>query len=114
MLNKTEEQVIRNVILRLRCGTGPTGRPVASRSVEAALTGPAKLYLETRVIRALERLLPEDRDPALALRLSRIADDRDPEPDAPRSGTRRVELAARFGRSVVWQNARKIDYSDKS
>ncbi len=63
-MTKTEEATIRNVIESLRGER-------ASPEVKEALTGPAKLYLETWVIAALELLLPGPRrDPKLARRLS--------------------------------------------
>jgi hypothetical protein len=72
MLSKTEEAVIRNVIGRLRCEPrGESRLPREADEVREALRGPAKLYLETWVIGALEHLLPESRNPDLARRLSR-------------------------------------------
>ena len=75
-MTKTEQQVIENVIKRLRCETHKlpdgTERQRESDEVRAALTGDAKLFLDTWVIGALELLLPgESRNPELALRLSR-------------------------------------------
>lgn len=74
-LSNTEQEVIQNVISRLRCepvklqnGTTMNGE---ADEVREALTGPAKLYLDTWVINALEMLLPgERRNPQLARRLS--------------------------------------------
>lgn len=54
-MTKGEEQVIRQVIAKLR----PTH---ASAQIQQALTVDAKLYLETWVIPGLEWLLPEARD----------------------------------------------------
>jgi hypothetical protein len=42
-----------------------------TEDVREALIETAGLYLDTWVIAALERLLPESRDPVLALRLCR-------------------------------------------
>ena len=65
-MTPSEIATIQNVIRRLR------GDERASPGVRAALTtGPAKLYLQTWVIPALELLLPgEKRDPRLARDLS--------------------------------------------
>jgi hypothetical protein len=64
-VNSSEQQVIRNVIRRLR-------GEHSSEEVTEALTGPARLYLETWVIPALELLMPEHRDLKLALATSRL------------------------------------------
>lgn len=53
-MNQTERRIIRNVVARLR------GKR-ACEEVKAALTGPARLYLETWVIPSLEILAREDR-----------------------------------------------------
>lgn len=60
-MNKTETQVVRNVIKRLRGER-------ASGPVREALTGPARLYLETWVIPGLEK---RREDLKLALSLTR-------------------------------------------
>ncbi len=70
-MTKTEELVLRNVIARLQCKPMPNGRHRETEEVREALTETAGLYLDTWVIAALERLLPESRDPVLALRLCR-------------------------------------------
>lgn len=74
-LSKTEERVLRNVILRLQCApvrhSDGSYRPGESEEVRAALTGDAKLFLDTWVIAPLAMLLPEQRDTELAERLSR-------------------------------------------
>lgn len=65
MLSVTEETVIRNVIAKLR------GQSKTSDDVHEALTtGTAKCFLDSWVVGALECLLPEGRDPQLALSLS--------------------------------------------
>ena len=73
-MTKTEVATIQAVINRLRCEPFrlPDGRVRKGESdeVHRALTGPARFYLETWVIGALELLLPgDDRDPAAALRI---------------------------------------------
>lgn len=78
-LTKTEAETIQNVINRLRCTPIQNFHSIPgntqhreSDEVRAALTGPAKIYLDTWVIGALVRLLPgEKRDPDTARRLSR-------------------------------------------
>lgn len=71
-LSKTEQQVIENLIKKLKCQPHPSGQPREADHVREALRGPAALYLDTWVIPALELLLPGDkRSPELALRLSR-------------------------------------------
>lgn len=77
-LTKAEQQIIENVIARLRCtpihnwgGIPGNTQHGEADEVRAALTGPAKLYLDTWVIMVLELMLPgEFRDPALGARLS--------------------------------------------
>jgi hypothetical protein len=74
-LTKTEEYVIRNLIKRLRCEPvkwqDGTEHPGEADKVRDALTGDAKLFLESWVIAPLELLLPgDDRDPELAWKLS--------------------------------------------
>lgn len=65
-MGKTEKAVLRNVIRRLR---GENSAP----EVAAALTGPARIYLETWVIPALNILVQDsDRDLSLALRLTAL------------------------------------------
>ena len=65
-MGKTEQAVLRNVVRRLR---GENSSP----EVAAALKGPARVYLETWVIPALEILAGnEDRDLRLALSLTRL------------------------------------------
>jgi hypothetical protein len=70
-MTKTEELVIRNVIARLQCKPMSNGHHRETEDVREALIETAGLYLDTWVIAALERLLPESRDPVLALRLCR-------------------------------------------
>lgn len=70
-MNKSEEQTIRNVIDALRCKPRPDGSAGEAEEVREALRGPARLYLETWVIGALECLLPEQRDLKLALAMSK-------------------------------------------
>lgn len=71
-LSKTEQQVIENVIKRLKCQPHPGGQSREADHVREALRGPAALYLETWVIPALELLLPGDkRSPQSALQISR-------------------------------------------
>lgn len=70
-ISNSEAQVIRNVISKLR------GHERQSEEVRAALTGPARLYLQSWIIPALELLLPEERaehgepDTRRALQLAR-------------------------------------------
>ena len=65
-MGKAEHAVLRNVVRRLR---GENSAP----EVNAALTGPARLYLETWVIPALEILSGDaPRDLRLALDLTRL------------------------------------------
>lgn len=73
-MSNSEKQVIRNVIKRLRCEPHDNGFPREADRVREALTGDAKLYLETWVTGALVCLLddePDQRDVKLALSLSR-------------------------------------------
>jgi hypothetical protein len=63
-MTKGEQEVIRNVIEKLRGGR-------AAPKAREALTGPARLYLETWVIGSLQLLLPESRDVSLARKMSR-------------------------------------------
>lgn len=65
-MGKTERTVLRNVVRRLR---GENSSP----EVAAALTGPARLYLETWVIPALEILAGDnDRSLRVARDLTRL------------------------------------------
>jgi hypothetical protein len=68
-MTKSEEKVLRNIVRRLK-------GEHAAEHVRAALTGPARIYLETWVIPALEHLLPEKRDVKLALDLTALPADR--------------------------------------
>ena len=70
-MTQGEEQTIRNVIAQLRCVPRPDGSAREAEKVREALRGPAKIYLETWVIGALECLLPERRDVRRAQDLSR-------------------------------------------
>lgn len=84
MLSVTEETVIRNVIAKLK------GQSKTSPDVHAALTtGTTKCFLDIWVVGALGCLLPEGRDPQLALDLS----DYSPRDDAP-SRMRKYDVAA--------------------
>lgn len=70
-MTKTEEQVIRNVIARLRCEPRAGGHQRESDVIREHLTDPSvRRYLDSWVTAALECLLPEMRDPKLAKNLS--------------------------------------------
>ena len=67
-----EEEVIRNVIARLRCDPRSDGHQREFEEVRAALKSRvARIYLETWIIGALECLLPEQRNVKLGKHLSR-------------------------------------------
>lgn len=69
-MGKSEKKILRNVVRRLR---GENSSP----EVAAALTGPARLYLETWVIPALEILARDgERDLRLALSLTHLPSQR--------------------------------------
>lgn len=71
-MNKSEQEVIRNVIKRISGEAGTTAEYVQDR-----LTDPrVRLYLKTWVVGALECLLPESRDLELAKVLSGRGDGR--------------------------------------
>jgi hypothetical protein len=68
-MTPAETKVIENVIARLR------GAHDANPEINALLTGPCRLYLETWVTSALDILIHPDRDKrsmSLALELSRV------------------------------------------
>lgn len=66
-MTKTEVAAIRAVIKRLRCEPNGRGEPREADYVREALTGPARIYLDTWVTGALECLLPgPNYDPKLA------------------------------------------------
>ncbi len=69
-MTMTEQEVIRNVINRLRCNPRDSGGHRETKEVRNALRGDARLYLDTWVTGALECLLDECRDVKLARSLS--------------------------------------------
>lgn len=72
-MTKSEIEVLRNVIARLKCEPHANGEHREADCVRKALRGDAALalYLDSWVTPALEALLPESRNVKLAFDLSR-------------------------------------------
>ena len=75
-MTKRELETIRNIVARLKkpncgCSNSPGFAPLVTDANAHGLEVASRLYLDTWVIPSLEMLLPESRDPALAVRMSR-------------------------------------------
>jgi len=77
-MTKQEIETIRNIVARLKqqnCGcANPVGAgPIVAEANALGLAVASRLYLNTGVIPSLEMLLPEQRNPDLAVRMSRLS-----------------------------------------
>lgn len=75
-MTKQEIEVLQNIIARLKkpncgCSNSPGFDSLVADANAYGLEVASRLYLDTWVVPSLEMLLPESRDPALAVRMSR-------------------------------------------
>jgi len=75
-MTKQEIETIRNIVERLKkanlgCSNSNSLEALVSEANSKGVECASRLYVDTWLIGALECLLPEQRDPSLAVRLSR-------------------------------------------
>ena len=75
-MTKTEIETIRNIVATLKkpnigCVAGPNCTDEGAGKKSSGKIDASRIYVDTWIIPALEMLLPEMRNPDLALRMSR-------------------------------------------